>query len=120
MLTAHLPNYDSLLHYTPIRVPPSSNYHQHALLLDHPILILRDTYWHVHLMYVSPIILAQPLVRLQNSHRFFHLQPNLQVVIITLVECAPAFEEGSLEDAEEVWVVVEEAGEAVGGTVLDK
>jgi hypothetical protein len=71
-------------------------------------------------MYLSPIILAQPLVRLKHSHRIFHLPPNLQSVIITLVNGASAFEKGGLEDAEDVRVVVEEAGEAVGGTVLDK
>jgi hypothetical protein len=65
-------------------------------------------------------MLAQPRVRIQHSHRIFHLPPHLQSVIITLLNGAPTFEKGSLEDAEDVRVVVEEAGEAVGGTVLDK
>lgn len=50
-----------------------------------------------------------------------HLPPHLQSVIITLSKCAPAFFfEEAREVAEDVRVVVEEAGEAVGETVLDK
>ena len=71
-------------------------------------------------MYLSPIILAQPLIRLQHSHRIFHLPPHLHTVIIKLLNCAPAFEKGTLEDAEDVRVVVEDAGEAVRETVLDQ
>ena len=111
MLTAHLPNYYSLLHQTPLGVPAPSNYHKHAILLDRPILPLRDTYCHVYLMYLKPTIPAQPLVRLQHSHRSLHLPPNLHSVLdIMLSKCAPAFFEEAREDAEDVWVVVEEAG----------
>jgi hypothetical protein len=66
------------------------------------------------------MILAQPLVCLQHSHRILHLPPYLHIVIITLINCAPAFEKGTLEDAEDVRVVVEDAGEAVRETVLDQ